>query len=121
MAHQVATEINLTSAPPANTSFPSSTVDMRWSRSASTPEAEHFTRVLSAAVDHSIMPAGMTQVKRLLVRVYNGNLTIKLTSAAGTAQIVPCDEVFYLESTTQPLTAITVSGTASVEVFAAGE
>lgn len=121
MSHSVALTVNISSTPPTGADFPSATVTAALAKSRTWNESQAFTRSLSGAVNVDIYPAGWTRVEMLYVKVSGGTVTLKVTSAAGSAQIVPVDTAVILWTSTQPITALTVSGTAEIEVFVAGE
>jgi len=121
MSNTVAVDLTISSTPPSGADFPTATVTAAASKTRLWSKSETFTRNLAGAVNTNIFPSAMTQVECLYVKVSGGSVTLKLTSAAGAAQIVPVDTFFVLITSTQPLTAITVSGTADIEVFAAGQ
>lgn len=52
---------------------------------------------------------GLTSAAALIVKCVGGPITVIMTSAAGTSQVVPVDSFLALISATNPLTAINVA------------
>lgn len=80
-----------------------------------------LTQSFSSAVNVDIQPTELAKVYVLFIRVINGDLTFKITTAAGTDQIVPCDTAYFRESHIRYITNVTVSGTGDAEIFMSGE
>jgi len=122
MSLTLSTELSVDSAPASGASFPSSATSLSYSKTESVPEVVSFTQSLAAAVGQSIMPATMTKVYDLTIRVQGGSVTLAITTSGGTvATAIPCDSLLKLSSRTSWLTGIAVSGTADIEVILAGE
>lgn len=60
---------------------------------------------------------GLSSASVVCVKVTGGNCKLRLTSAAGTAQVVPVDSFAVLMSGAEPFTAATVERPAGVNVF----
>jgi len=121
VAYSVQADVTVSAIPPTGADYPTGSTTIAWGRSETKAKSGSISRSLSGAVNTDVFPGGFTSVSHLYVRVSGGSITLKLTSAAGTAQIVPCDQILFLVSKTQPLTAMTISGTADVEFWYAGD
>lgn len=97
-------------------SFPSATVTFDYSQSKSYTLTDTSSFSISAVTDKDIMPQSLTKIYALLIRVKGANVTVKLNS-----QSIPVDDVLYWANATNYISTLTVSGTADIEVFAAGE
>ncbi len=70
---------------------------------------KHYDEMsLSADAFVAVALGGLSNVHVLVVKVPGGRVTLRLTSAAGSQQLVPCEELVVLVSKTVPLTAIDV-------------
>lgn len=121
MAHRVEAAWSLTASPPTGADYPTGSMSYAWSREVLLPETEGKALSLSGASEQNIFPPTMSRAQIIYVRVRGGSVVLHVTSGAGTTQNVPCDSVFFLQSATQPVTGLAVSGTADLEVFIAGE
>jgi hypothetical protein len=106
--------------PPDGAQFPTGVNTFSYLPKTTYSEQGSIARELVSATNESLMPVGIAAASFVYLRVYGGAVTLRITSALGTTQVVPCDEVFFLVSTTSPITAITVSGTAQIEGIIAG-
>jgi len=122
MAYTVSTTVVETANPPAGADFPDSSIVATLSPRTRTYSvvANMPTMTFVAAVNTNIFPAGMTSLQHLYLRVSGGTITLKITTSLGAAQIIPVDDVLLHINSTTPITALTVSGTANVEMLACG-
>lgn len=123
MSYTISTSLAIVANPPAGAEYPDGTLQFNLP-----PRNRQYPMVATipsmdfvGATDVSILPAGFTKVEYLYVRVQGGNLTFQITTAAGATQVIPCDDTWLYMSMTQPITALSVSGTGQVEMLAAGE
>lgn len=122
MSQSITTTLSVVAEPISGSAFPNaiSTFEYAPTTPKTVAAAGVISQTVTSATNLSIMPAGVTSATYVYLHVYGGSLNIKITTSQGTAQVVPCDEVFFLASTTVPVTAITVSGTAQLEGLIAG-
>ncbi len=66
----------------------------------------------TSAGDNDVSLGPITSVKSLLFRA-DTPCKLKLTSADGTAQIIPLDELVQIHCPNRPITAITINGAAA--------
>lgn len=121
MSRNVTTTVAVSSNPATGASFPTGTTAYNMALSKSYQKCAGGEYILSSAVDQDIFPDGFTKAQFIYIRVSGGTLMVKVTSGAGTAQVIPVEDVFLLASSQTYITALTVSGTGSAEVFVGGE
>lgn len=80
-----------------------------------------FVRSFTTAVNEDILGSDFTKVSALFIKVVSGDLTVKLTTSAGTDQIITLDRVLYIETSTRTISNILISGTGEIEIMLSGE
>jgi hypothetical protein len=123
MAYMIQSQLDIEALPPAGVDFPAQTISTGFlPRSRSYPLCADLPLTnLVGATDVDLMPAGFTKIEFLMIRVQGGNLAFKVTTAAGTTQVIPCDDVWHFQSMTQPITGLSCSGTAQLSSLYGGE
>jgi hypothetical protein len=120
MSYNVEVNVGVAANPPSGADYPSGTFNFAVSKSRLQSLAVSSAYVLSAVTAFNIKPAGLTSITQMYAKVRGGSLRFNVTSTGGSAQVIPCDTFLCLDTSTEPLTAITVTGTGELEVFFAG-
>ena len=120
MSFNVKVTVGVTAEPPSGADFPTGTHTFSVDKERLQAYSNSNSYVLSSAVAYNIKPAEITNITQMYAKVRGGAFRFNVTSTGGSEQIIPCDTFLCLDTSTEPLTAITVTGTGELEVFFAG-
>jgi len=120
MSWNVKFTVGVTADPPSGADFPTGTHSFSVDKERLQAFSSSSSYVLSAVTAYNIKPAGITNITQMFAKVRGGSFRFNVTSTGGSAQVLPCDTFLCLDTSTEPLTAITVTGTGELEVFFAG-